>query len=184
MQNFQYERRKRNHRYSEKSKAKGKAFASAAFVSKGDIVHVKGEGTKHTVMDFYLIVDMCHESGEATVQKFHVNRIQSKKWLVKLDEIYPAVTSVRPQRIEEEDVDTDLQEETDIPLLKTNDFHSNESSTSDDSELRRSSRLCNCPQWLATKFNECLIQNLVKTKKKVTPPVHHELNCSNILITY
>ena len=93
---------------------------------------------------------MCHESGEATIQKFHGNRIQSKKWSVKLDEIYPAATSVRPQRLEEGEVDTDLQEETDIPLLKTNDIGSNESSTSDVPELRRSSRIRNRPQWLAT----------------------------------
>ena len=52
LQLFRYEKRLQNHQHSETSNARGKPPANNAIISKGEIVHVKGEGSKHKARDF------------------------------------------------------------------------------------------------------------------------------------
>ena len=44
---FRYNKRIQNHPHSEASKAQGGNVAHDALVTKGDIVHIKSEGSKH-----------------------------------------------------------------------------------------------------------------------------------------
>ena len=55
----------------------------------GDLVHIKSEGDNHNIRNFYLVVDIDKEF--VTIQKFVGNQLRSKKYLVKCDEIFPAV---------------------------------------------------------------------------------------------
>ena len=40
------------------------------------VVHIKAEGDKHTLRDFYLVVDTNTDEGEAVLQKFVGNQLR------------------------------------------------------------------------------------------------------------
>ena len=47
-----------------------------------DLVHIKAEGDKHTLRDFYLFVDTNTDEGEVVLQKFVGNQLRSKNILL------------------------------------------------------------------------------------------------------
>ena len=55
----------------------------------GDLVHIKFEGHKHNIGNFYLVVDINKEF--IMIQKFVGSQLLLKKYLVKCDEVFPAV---------------------------------------------------------------------------------------------
>ena len=109
------------------------------------------------------------------IQRFCGNQLRSKRYLVKFTDIYSALSSTLPSSCDKEEVDDD------IPLLKSNDLHSeitpqnrSLSEPSNDSSLqeppRRSPRIHITPEWLATSEMERTCMN-TKLKKKVTPAI-------------
>ena len=62
-----------------------------------------------------MITEVNYETGEVHIQKFCGDSLQSKKYLVKLTEIYPSSTSMRPSGL------TENIDEGEIPLLKSHD---------------------------------------------------------------
>ena len=126
--------RERNHKYSELSKAKGGKPATSANVNKGDLVHIKAEGDKHTSRDFYLVVNINTDEGGAVLQKFVGNQLRSKKYLVKLTEIYQATPQVfhhSPSGSNAEDFAEDFVDNTNFELYQ---FLDNEEDVDPDEE--------------------------------------------------
>ena len=77
----------------------------------GDLVYIKSEGDKQNIRNFCLVVDVDKEF--TTIQKFGGNHLRSKKYLVKCDEIFPAVeTKFREENQLSSDEGTDLEEES------------------------------------------------------------------------
>ena len=143
LSSFKYAKRAENHGYSERSKARGAASAEEASVVSGDIVHLKADGTKHQVRDFYLVMDINAPKKMVTVQKFCGNQLRSKQYHIRLNELYKAPCSftssslVRPNDVEEDSDDDAVYE-----------AHVNDDSAS--SSVRSSSRLRRKPSYLAT----------------------------------
>ena len=86
-----------------------------AIITKGEIVHFKGDGSKHKARDFYLVTEINYAKAEMYIQKFCGNQLRSKRYLVKLTDIYPALSSTLPSSFDKEEADDD------IPLFKSND---------------------------------------------------------------
>ena len=161
LQDFRYERRLKNHPHSEKCKARGALPASNAAVERGDIVHVKEEGTKHIARDFYLVVDVDYGSSTAVIQKFCGNKLQCKRYSLNLSKIYPAAsdlirsTSVVKRNVGNRDDYDDVDDgENDISIF---DPEGNSPTVSEDdldepltTSLRRTNRIQKRPDWLAT----------------------------------
>ncbi len=103
----QSELRAANQLYSAKHKAGGKPLAKSASVGKGSLVYIKSEGDKHNARSRYLVVDILKDC--CTLQKFAKSQLRSKKYQLKLSEIYP----VQPEQIEiEGDIrDLDVSDE-------------------------------------------------------------------------
>ena len=108
---------------------------------------------------FYLVTEINYEKAEVHIQKFCGNQLRSKKYLVKLTDIYPALSSTLPSSFDKEEIDDD------IPLFKSNEENSeinleNQSSSESSNEsslqepLRRSARIRRPPDWLATSEME------------------------------
>ena len=113
------------------SKSKWGTLASKHSCNVVDLVHIKSEGDKHNIRNFSLVVDIDKEF--ATIQEFVGNQLRSKRYLVKCDEIFPAVeTKFRTQNQLSRDEDTELQEESE-PKIQL---------------LRRSRRNRKSPSWL------------------------------------
>ncbi len=108
-----------NQLYSAKHKAGGKGVARSASVAKGSLIYIKSEGDKHTVRSRYIVVDVFDDS--CTVQKLAKSNLRSKKYQLKLSEVY----LVQPENIEIEGnirdldvsdaMDNELYEENHIP---------------------------------------------------------------------
>ena len=90
----QSEQRATNQEISAKHKAQGKPPASEASVTKGTLVYIKSEGDKTRARDRYLVVGV--GEGFCTVQKFIKSQLRSKRYQLKLTEVYP----VSPELIE------------------------------------------------------------------------------------
>ena len=80
--------REKGHYPSALNKSKGGEPASKYFCNIGDLVHIKSEGDKHNIRNFYLVTDINKEF--IAIQKFVGNQLRSKRYLVKSDEIFPA----------------------------------------------------------------------------------------------
>ena len=101
------------------SKSKWGTLASKHSCNVVDLVHIKSEGDKHNIRNFSLVVDI--DEKFVTIQKCVGNQLRSKKYLVKCDEIFPAVeTKFRTQNELSPDEDTKLEEESEpkIQLLR------------------------------------------------------------------
>ena len=133
-----YENRVKNHESSAKSKAPGAQPAKKAEVTIGDIVHVKGEGSKHKAREFYIISAIDSDQSIAYIQKFCGSTLRERQYEVKLNEIYPAAANYVSRKDTEEGVELD----DDIELNNNGGTHEN---------LRRSRRERRQPDWLATE---------------------------------
>ena len=99
---------KKGHYPSALNKSKGGTPASKYSCSVGDLVQIKSEGDKHNTRNFYLVID----KEFVTIQKFVGNQLHSNKYLVKCDEIFPAVTpKFRTENQLSSDEDTKLEKE-------------------------------------------------------------------------
>ena len=145
---FRYNKRIQNHPHSEASKAKGGNVAHDALVTKGDIVHIKSEGSKHKAREFYLVTDVNYDKSEALIQKFCGSKLQSKRYLVKLPDVY-LISSFSPITRENE---IEKEEDEDVELMELSEQGEvgvvNE--TMNQNILRRSDRNQKSPDWLAT----------------------------------
>ena len=77
---FRYRRRLQNHTYSELSKSRGKPAAKSETCYKGDIVHIKSDGSKHLARDFYLVMAVDYDKQEADIQKLSESQLRPKRY--------------------------------------------------------------------------------------------------------
>ena len=141
LSSFKYAKRLVNHKHSEYSKCNRSNPASEAAVNVGNIVHIKKDGSKHRVRDYYLVVEV--DIPMATIQKFCGNQLRSKKYLVKFNEIYEAPCSFSPEHT----ASNDSEDEDDLEIRP--DFSTN-SSSRDTPPVRSSTRVKKKPDYLAT----------------------------------
>jgi hypothetical protein len=85
----QAQHRAANQYASAKNKARGNPCAEKAVVQIGSLVYVKSEGDKNTVRNRYIVVEMGDE--HCIIQRFVKSQLRSKKYSVKLTEIYPVI---------------------------------------------------------------------------------------------
>ena len=74
---------------SAKNKARGKPSAANACIEKGSLIYIKSEGSKNSCRDRYIVVDMDDE--HCIVQKFVKSQLRSKRYQLKLTEVYPVI---------------------------------------------------------------------------------------------
>ena len=142
---YKYSKRTENHKYSEKSKSKGGEPAAKAPVSIGDIVHIKMEGSKHKVRDFYLVMNVDHDLALANLQKFNGNQLRSKVYKVKLSEIYLVPCSWKKEdSLKLREFDNDSSED-EIQMVEDS------SNNISNNPVRRSTRSRKPPDRLATE---------------------------------
>ena len=141
--NQKYLKRLQNHQSSEKSKSRGADLAKDAFVSPGDIVHVKTDGSKHKAREFYLVTSVDRPNREVYIQKFCGSTLREKRYKVKQNEIYLAATNYAPNHN-----NTDGNEDEAGINLNGEEYDENENE--EVPALRRSTRLRKEPDWLAT----------------------------------
>ena len=150
---LRYEKRLQNHQSSERSKSSGGKIAQSIEVSPGDIVHIKNEGTKHRAREFYLVMSVDRHSSKASIQKFCGSTLRSKRYEVKLNEIYLASPIYLPSSIQSEYRCDELYEDDGVDLRIETDFR-NDSDAEQELELtipvRRSARIRREPDRLAT----------------------------------
>ena len=60
-------------------------------------MHIKSEGSKHNVREFYLVVALNSTTKKVTLQKFCGSQLRTKKYELLLSEIYKAPCSITPQ---------------------------------------------------------------------------------------
>ena len=149
LKKFRYEKRLNNHPYSEKSKAGNQFATENQIIAKGDVVHVKGELTKHNVRDMYLVTSIDYERRLAEIQKFHGNQLKAKKYVIKLSEIYLAYPYVKKPDTQ---INSEDEDGISLPIAThtTNEIVRSEPTPSDET-LRRSTRTKKKSDWLATE---------------------------------
>ena len=142
LSSFKHSKRVENHAHSERSKGRGANAAIDTSVDIGDIVHVKKDGSKHQVRDFYLVVEVDIQQKMSTLQKFCGYQLRNKKYSVKLNEIYKApcsFTSAQTSPMQKTDPDSD----EDIHYTDTED-------SSETVPVRSSTRTRRTPDYLVT----------------------------------
>ena len=144
IQMFRYEKRLQNHPYSEKSKSHNSTMKENDLIAKGDIVHLKLEGSKHKARELYLVTSIDYDLQQAEIQKFTDKQLRPKKYTVQLSEIFVAPPFIAHRSIE------DTNEEEDIPLFEPVVDERNTQNVTNDGNLRRSNRTRTQPDWLAT----------------------------------
>ena len=72
---------------SAKCKSRGRPAAIKASIRKGSLVYIKSEGSKNSVRERYIVVDVDDE--HCVVQKFVKSQLRSKRYSLKLTEVYP-----------------------------------------------------------------------------------------------
>ena len=94
--------RSQNHPHSSRCKAKGAAPAYDASVTRGDLVYIKSEGSKHKPREMYLVMDISDRN--ATLQKLDNAKFQSRRYEVPLSNIFPAIRppNTPPQKVHHE----------------------------------------------------------------------------------
>ena len=119
--------------------------------SKGDIVHVKNDLSKHHARDFYLVTSVNYEEKNAEIQKFCGNQLKQKRYVVNLDEIYLASPHVHSDKIPNEE-DEGITLYRDAEETKDNDIQTVSPSTDSSVQpVRSSSRIRKTSDWLATE---------------------------------
>ena len=83
----QMEIRVANQGASAKNKSRGRPPATKACIQKGSLVYIKSEGSKNSSRERYLVVDVDDE--HCVVQKFVKSQLRSKRYHLKLTEVYP-----------------------------------------------------------------------------------------------
>ena len=83
-----------NQQYSSKHKARGNPPAQEANIVKGSLVYIKSDGNKTRGRDRFIVVEVNGDS--CVVQKFVKSQLRSKRYPLKLTEVYP----VSPDLIE------------------------------------------------------------------------------------
>ncbi len=109
----QKESRSRNHPHSSLCKAKGAPHANAAAVTRGDLVFIKSEGSKHKPRKMYLVMDV--HNGFAGLQKLDGAKFQSRRYEVPLTNIFPAIRSPAVQH-EPHDSSSSDSDDDDVPM--------------------------------------------------------------------
>ena len=143
IQSHRYVKRLENHPSSEISKSGGVTKQTKYVISLGDIVHVKNEGSKHQARDFYLVTEINHGENEVYLQKFCGNQLRSRRYRMKLTEIYPAAANFRTANVEDRTNGITVNNE-----MSENE---NEEDQEEIQELRRSTRNRCSPDFLATE---------------------------------
>ena len=120
-------------------------------IVKGDIVHLKNEGSKHKACELYLIVYIDYEKQQADIQKFTSTQLRQRWFKVKLSEVYVAPPYITHRGHKDDDEEEEGSDS--IPLFKHSDdkgtveyAHDNQTNNS----FRRSNRIRNQPNWLST----------------------------------
>ena len=110
----QAQHRAANQSASAKCKARGNPSAEKAVVQTGSLVHVKSEGDKNTVRYRYIVVEMGDE--HCILQRFVKSQLRSKRYSVKLNEIYPVIPDpiVIPGKIRGLDDSDESEEESPV----------------------------------------------------------------------
>ena len=85
----QSELRAANQMASAKSKSKGKPSAENACIKQGSLVYIKADGSKNTCRERYIVVSI--DKDYCVVQKFVKSQLRSKRYHLKLTEVYPVV---------------------------------------------------------------------------------------------
>ena len=105
-------------------------------------MHIKVEGSKHCARDFYLVTLIDYELKEAYVQKFCGNQLRSRKYLVKIAELYPAVNNISFSNYSENLGSISVNNDTSVEAM--------DDTGSEIPSLRRSERNSRPPDFLAT----------------------------------
>ena len=113
----QAQQRATNQETSARHKAHGKPPASEASVAKGSLVYIKSEGDKTRARDRYLVTEVNENC--CTVQKFVKSQLRSKRYQLKLTEVYP----VSPELIELPGPIRDLDDCDQLEQEMDNDNH-------------------------------------------------------------
>ena len=154
LSSFKQNKRIENHKLTAECKSREADVATEAIVNVGDIVHIKNEGSKHHVREFYLIVDIEKQSKTAHLQKFCGNQLRRKRYSVKLNELYKAPCSVTATaRSVEPETDSEEEETTNEEHCMGNNRVAETiagESTSTEATRRSSSRIRRKPDYLAT----------------------------------
>ena len=149
LKDYKHEKRLQNHVYSEFSKSSGIHNAETGQFSVGQLVHVKTEGSKHSVRDTYLIMSIAQNTKEAIIQKLSNNQLGRIRYRVNLQEIYHAVPLIH--QLTNSDDGGESDEEDGISLSKKSRLPDHLSRTEvKDSCLRRSNRTRKKPDYLST----------------------------------
>ena len=157
---LRYNNRVQNHQYSELSKSTGSSPAIETVVEIGDIVHVKNEGSKHRIRDFYLVTYVNRDTSNAHIQKFINDQFRGKKYVVKFSEIFLAqISPHRDSRIStnESDDEIELYKETFHNQELNNEHISLGPMNEPEVPPRRSNRNRNPPNRLATSEIETVL---------------------------
>ncbi len=84
--------RESNHDPSAKCKARGGPPAVPATISVGSLVYIKSEHDKSHARDRYIVVSVDNKT--CTVEKLVKSQLRSKRYILKLTEVYPVVPTV------------------------------------------------------------------------------------------
>ena len=151
LKTYKYDKRVQNHHYSELSKSQGANYETDVFFNTGDIVHIKTDGTKHCARDFYLITSINYDTEEVILQKFYGTQLRSRKYNVKLSNIYLAPISKTKNRNDDHDEVTDddfLDDDDGTDDDNASRDYQHEHVPPDDVPLRRSKRVRKPPDRL------------------------------------
>ena len=88
----QAQQRVANQEYSSKHKARGNPPAQEADVVKGSLVYIKSDGDKTRGRDRYMVVEV--DNGSCILQKFVKSQLRSKRYQMKLTEVYPVFPEI------------------------------------------------------------------------------------------
>ena len=117
-------------------------------------MHIKNEGSKHHVREFYLIVDIEKQSKTAHLQKLCGNQLRRKRYSVKLNEIYKAPCSITTTaRSVEQETNSEEEEIVNGEQCMGNNRVAEATAgegTSDEATRRSSSQIWRKPDYLAT----------------------------------
>ena len=127
-------------------------------MGKGDLVYVKGEGSKFNSREMYMVVAI--NGSDAIIQKFKNSKFMSRRYTVPLTQIYRATPMInetpqetsssssssdddfQEEEIEDEAVEYEEEEEEVADTVPDIDTHSSGSNLQ-----RRSSRNRRVPSW-------------------------------------
>ena len=141
------QRRLQNHIQSERAKSQGAKSLPVEAFAIGQLVHIKIEGSRHVVRDRYILTSIDQGKQEAMVQKFGQNQFRSKKYKVKLQDIYHSTVPVKNQIR-----DNNSNSDDDMELLRAHNPETVHDPTPVilDIPLRRSERITRKPEYLST----------------------------------